>query len=159
MCWKRRVAEIYAHPNQRVTDRASQLSIPRIWLPMFYCGRHVTAPGQSRTSWLVYKISSCSWHCEGCGKDFTTWDVLAKHFNTHKRPFQCQECQFSAATVGQLRKHMLAIHKMELSQQKHWVRQQGVLLQSTNVTEIGVIWVHTVNSTLVISPIHKYIPS
>ena len=75
-----------------------------------------------------------SWHCEGCGKDFTTWDVLAKYFNIHKSPFQCQECQFSAATAGQLRKHMLAIHKMELSQQKHWVRRQGVLLKSTNVT-------------------------
>ena len=66
-----------------------------------------------------------SWHCEGCGKNFARWDVLATHFNTHKKPFQCAECQYSAATVGRLRKHMLAIHNIELGQQQHWVRRQG----------------------------------
>ena len=48
------------------------------------------------------------WHCEGCGKNFAKWDVLRSHFNYHKRPFQCKECQFAVASVPKLRKHMRA---------------------------------------------------
>ena len=69
-----------------------------------------------------------SWHCEGCGKNYATWNVLTKHLDTHKKPFQRPECQYSAASVGRLRKHMLVIHIIVLDRQWHWVRRRGGIL-------------------------------
>ena len=73
----------------------------------------------------------CSWHCEGVWQKISKWAVLSKQNAPQKNP--CLECPFPAATVIQLRKHMLVIDEIDLGQQEHWVSRRG-RASSVNLT-------------------------
>lgn len=52
--------------------------------------------------------------CESCAKSFRTRNDLDRHTRTHtgERPFKCKLCDRRAADKGNVRKHLVSIHKI-----------------------------------------------
>uniref|UniRef100_A0AC34FIE7 C2H2-type domain-containing protein n=1 Tax=Panagrolaimus sp. ES5 TaxID=591445 RepID=A0AC34FIE7_9BILA len=58
------------------------------------------------------KLTTTQWRCNHCKKYLSSKRSYREHMNVHfqQKPFQCDECEYAAASQMTLRRHRLRLH-------------------------------------------------